>query len=146
MIANILLAYKRDFYNKTRFENKCRARIGDIVLIKEENVRRMKWRKGKIDKPIFGNDGLVQGVEILVYQSKKQKLITIKRPVQLVIPFELCNPNETQKPTQTTIDQKDFQLQMRMQSDGHHIIPVDTMTSLQRCCDVAIQRRSDVAI
>ena len=54
----------------------------------------MKWKKGKIDKLIFGNDGLVRGVELLVYQSKKEKVTTIKRPVQLVIPFELCNPNE----------------------------------------------------
>ena len=53
----------------------------------------MNWRKGKIDKLIFSNDGLVRGIELLVYQSKKEKL-TIKRPVQLVIPFELCNPNE----------------------------------------------------
>ena len=30
-------------------------------------------------------------------------------------------------------------------SDHHHH-PVDTMTSLQRCWNVAIQRRSDVAI
>ena len=54
----------------------------------------MNWRKGKIDKLIFGNGGLVWGVELLVYQSKKEKLTTIKRPVQLVIPFELCDSNE----------------------------------------------------
>ena len=54
----------------------------------------MNWRKGKIDKLMFSNDGLVRGIELLVYQSKKEKLTTIKRPVQLVIPFELCNPNE----------------------------------------------------
>lgn len=28
---------ERYFYKKTRSENKCRANIGDIVLIKEEN-------------------------------------------------------------------------------------------------------------
>ena len=54
----------------------------------------MNWRKGKIDKLIFSNDGLVRGIELLVYQSKKEKLTTIKRPVQLVTPFELCNQNE----------------------------------------------------
>ena len=61
----------------------------------------MNWRKGKIDKLIFSNDGLVYSIELLVYQSKKEKLTTIKRPVQLVIPFELCSPNE---PAETHTD------------------------------------------
>ena len=34
----------------------------------------MSWRKGKIDKLIFGKGGLVGGVELLVYQLKKEKL------------------------------------------------------------------------
>ena len=99
--VNEYLFSLQERYNKTRFENKCRARIGDIVLIKEENVPRMNWKKRTIDKLIFGNDGLVRGVELLVYQSKKEKVTTIKRPVQLVIPFELCDPKE---PAETHTD------------------------------------------
>ena len=75
--VNEYLFSLQERFNKTRFENKCRARIGDIVLIKEENVPRMKWKKRTIDKLIFGNDGLVRGVELLVYQSKKEKVTTI---------------------------------------------------------------------
>ena len=90
----IVSLQERYFYNKTRFENKCRALVGDTVLVKEEIVPRMNWRKGKIDKLIFGNDGLVRGVELLAYQSKREKLTKIKRPVQLAIPIELCDPNE----------------------------------------------------
>ena len=52
----------------------------------------MKWRKGKTDKLIYGKDGLVRGVELLVYQSKNEKVSIIKRPVQRIIPFELCDP------------------------------------------------------
>ena len=55
----------------------------------------MYWRKGKIDKLIFGRDGLVRGLELLVHQLKKQKLRKIKRPVQMVTPSELCDPNES---------------------------------------------------
>ena len=54
----------------------------------------MRQKKSKIDKLIFDNDGLVRDVQLLVHQSKKEKVTTIKRPVQLVIPFELCDPNE----------------------------------------------------
>ena len=97
-----MLAYKRDiFYHKTRFENKCRARIGDIVLIKEGSLSGINWRKGKINKLVFGYVGLARGVELLVYLSKKEKILTRERPVQLLIPFELCDPNE---PTETHTD------------------------------------------
>ena len=54
----------------------------------------MNLRKGKIDELVFGNDGSVRGVEVLVYQSENEKLTTIKRPVQLVIPFNLCDQSE----------------------------------------------------
>ena len=97
-----MLAYKRDiFYHKTILENKCRARIGDIVLIKEESLSGINWRKGKINKLVFGYVWLARGVELLVYQSKKEKILTRERPVQLLIPFELCDPNE---PTETHTD------------------------------------------
>ena len=45
--------------------------------------------------------GLAQGVELLVYQSQKEKISTRERPVQLLIPFELCDPNE---PTEAHTD------------------------------------------
>ena len=44
---------------------------------------------------------IVRGVELLLYQSKKEKLSTREGPVQLLIPFELCDPNE---PTETDTD------------------------------------------
>ena len=59
LITNLFSLQDRYFYNKTRLENKCRAHIGNIVLIKEGKVPRMNWRKGKINNLIFGNHGLV---------------------------------------------------------------------------------------
>ena len=37
----------------------------------------MNWRKGKIDKLILGNDGLVRGVELSANHSTMEKLTTI---------------------------------------------------------------------
>ena len=36
--------------------------IGDIVLVKDVNLTRLCWKKGRITKLIKGNDGLVRGV------------------------------------------------------------------------------------
>ena len=36
--------------------------VGDIVLVKDVNIPRLCWKKGRITKLIKGNDGLVRGV------------------------------------------------------------------------------------
>ena len=61
----------------------------DVVLIQEENRPRVKWRKGKISKLINSKDGLVRGVELVVNKGMSNKTITIRRPVQHLIPLEM---------------------------------------------------------
>ena len=88
---------ERYFYtNNKKYENKSSASVGDIVLIKENNIPRMKWRKGKIIKLIHGKDGLVRGVEICIYQRELNKTTTIKRPVQLIVPFEIMDQHQNE--------------------------------------------------
>ena len=59
-------------------DDNCRTEaqiIVDVVLIKEKNIPRMKWRKGKIIKVIRGNYGKVTGVKLNLYQTKLKKTI-----------------------------------------------------------------------
>ena len=63
--------------------------MNDVVLIQEENRPRVKWRKGKISKLINSKDGLVRGVELVVNKGMSNKTITIRRPVQHLIPLEM---------------------------------------------------------
>ena len=58
-------------------DDNCRTEVivVDVVLIKEENIPRMKWRKGKIIKVIRGNYGKVTGVKLNLYQTKLKKTI-----------------------------------------------------------------------
>ena len=51
----------------------------------------MRWRKGRIEKLIRGNDSLVRGVELKVNLRSSGQTMTIRRPLQLIIPFELYN-------------------------------------------------------
>ena len=61
----------------------------DVVLIQQENRPRVKWRKGKISKLHNSKDGLVRGVELVVNKGMSNKTITIRRPVQHLIPLEM---------------------------------------------------------
>ena len=78
--------------------NKCKnnsveeiLRIGDIVLLKEDNKPRLSWRKGKIEAFIVEKDNVTRGVKILLYQSRLQKTVTWKRPLQMIVLLEATN-------------------------------------------------------
>ena len=81
--------HERQLYKSNKYNNDCKAKVGDIVLIKEEGVLRMRWYKRRIGKLLRRNDSLVRGVELKVNLGKSGQTMTICRPLQLIIPFEL---------------------------------------------------------
>ena len=86
---------ERQLHKNRKFNNCCSVKVGDVVLIKDVNKPRMTWRKGRVEKLIKGKDGLVRDSEIKVYQSTKDKIATILRPLQLIVPLELCEFDST---------------------------------------------------
>ena len=86
----ILALRERHQYEVKKTNNHPILKINDIVLLKEDKPR-IKWRKGKIIKLLYGNDNLVRGVELLITQKLKGKMEKIRRPLQMIVPFELRN-------------------------------------------------------
>ena len=70
-------------------------KIGDVVLIKDENKSRLLWRKGKVTKFLDSRDNKIRGVELLVYQEKTRRTCTINRPIQHLVPVEGTNIHRT---------------------------------------------------
>ena len=54
----------------------------------------MNWRKGKIVNVIRGRDNMVRGVELSIFQPKLNRAMTINRPLQLIVPFEINEPED----------------------------------------------------
>ena len=71
--------------------------IGDIVLVKDVNLPRLRWKKGRITKLIKGNDGLVRGVSLDTVVSTTNKTQCINRPLQHIIPLELKDIQQSNK-------------------------------------------------
>ena len=63
--------------------------LNNVVLIQEQNQPGVQWRKDKISKLLNSKDGLVRGVELVVNKGMSNKTITIRRPVQHLIPLEM---------------------------------------------------------
>ena len=70
-------------------------KIGDVVLIKDENKWRLLWRKGEVTKFLDSRDNKIRGVELLVCQKKARRTCTINRAIQHLVPLEVANVNRT---------------------------------------------------
>lgn len=90
------------------WKSKNRIRIGDVVLIHDDNARRQMWKSGIVLETVPGRDGCVRLVKL-----KTEKDI-ITRPIQRLYPTELtisedipeeapkADPMDTPQPT--TVD------------------------------------------
>ena len=85
----LYLLHERYTYRIRKIDEDCRLCVGAIVLLREEFVPRMKWRKGKVMELIRGIDNKVRGDELLVYNKNSEKTSKIKRPLQLTVPLEI---------------------------------------------------------
>ena len=69
-ILTLLERYQYDRQSHPHLQN---LSIGDIVLVKDVNLPRLQWKKGRITKLIKGNDGPVRGVSLDTIASTKNK-------------------------------------------------------------------------
>jgi len=65
--------------------------IGDMVLIKDDKLKRNQWKKGVVHQLLNGNDNLPRGA--ILRTMTNNKLIYIKRPFQRLVPLELLSEN-----------------------------------------------------
>ncbi|EFP10192.1 hypothetical protein CRE_01450 [Caenorhabditis remanei] len=112
--------FNRDYQNQNKifesvtFPNKAHCNtvqpvVGEIVMIKDEQLPRGKWQLGRITKLCPGKDEIVRAVEIKTKTRNK-----IKRRIEHVIPLEIRPNSETQqvyeekeKPQQKEKERKD---------------------------------------
>nr|XP_043067308.1 uncharacterized protein LOC122321443 [Drosophila bipectinata] len=74
------LRWKEEYLKELLKRNKCRAptmdlRVGDMVVIKKENLPSNEWRLGGVDVVYPGSDGHVRGIDIRTARG------LVKRPV-----------------------------------------------------------------
>ena len=78
---------------RTKEENV--LKINDVVIIKEDNISpRSTWRSARVEKLLIGTDEKVRGAELRTI-SKKGRMTKITRPLQKIIPLEVCNDIST---------------------------------------------------
>lgn len=91
--SNEHLVGLREFhYYGTKGAQKKEAKVGDVVLIHDENQARSKWRLREIIELIESRDGYKRGAVLRVI-TKKGKPSRLQRPVQKLFPLEVNTGN-----------------------------------------------------
>ena len=91
-------------YSKTKVSSQGDELIvGDVVLVKEDNLHKSDWKLGKITQLVRGKDDRVRGVELKTI-SKTGQATTCIIPLQKIIPFEILDKSSTKQTPQVEID------------------------------------------
>ena len=80
-------------YDRKKVSDECKLRIGEIALIKQENMSRLKWHKGRVMNFIVGEDKLIRGVTLRAINNSGKRVI-LKRPLQHLVPLDVREKNE----------------------------------------------------
>ena len=65
-----LIELRENAKMKTK-QRKLKISEGDVVIVHEENVKRNRWRLGKIEEVVRGNDGIIRGAVLKTYRDGK---------------------------------------------------------------------------
>ena len=72
--------HEKHCYGRKKVNDECKLRIEEIVLIKQENVPRLKWHKGRVTNFMAGQDKLIREVTLRTINDNGKR-ITLKRPL-----------------------------------------------------------------
>ena len=80
-------------YDKKNQREKPKLILGDVVIIKENNLKPMHWKRGRIIELLSGKDAEIRGVK-LQSTSPTGKLVYINRSVQMIMPIEIASASD----------------------------------------------------
>ena len=90
---------------------------GDIVLIKEDNLKRNAWTMGKVEELITGQDGVTRGAKVRISSTGKSE--TVSRPLQKLFPFEFTRVRNATGEEGQEVDKDQCGLLVRNENEAH---------------------------
>ena len=81
-------------FRSKQVEDKPMIKVGDIVILKNDQAKRAFWKLSRVIECFTGKDGNIRGAKVEVVSSKGKKVLN--RPIQHLVPLEvasqaLCN-------------------------------------------------------
>ena len=85
----------REYHKDRKYPNST-VKVGDVVLVEDCKLPRIRWKMGVVVELIESNDGLIRGCKLKI--SKRGKINFISRPINQLYYFEIdSNSSNTEK-------------------------------------------------
>ena len=104
IINHFVARWKHEYLTELREYHKCKSkapssqvRVGDVVLVEEKGIPRVKWRLGVVDNLIKSKDDFVRGCKLRIYDGKG-KCIILQRPINQICYFEVSANENIRQP------------------------------------------------
>ena len=78
---------------------------GDIVLLEDDNTKRIQWKMGMVERLITGKDGQVRRVEVRIISQGKTHFLS--RPIQKIYHLEIPGVSVEKRALSEIGDQKE---------------------------------------
>jgi len=75
--------------------------VGDIVVIKDEQLPRGQWKLGVVQSLLTGRDGQARAATVKLASSGRQHSV-LRRPIQLLFPLEIHGELPVNEPSSTS--------------------------------------------
>ena len=100
LLTHFWKRFATEHLNELREHHKANSRtgtveiaVGDVVVVKNENLPRSRWSLGRVTELIKSGDNEIRGAIVKVSTHARGRLSTLKRPIQHVYPVELSGRN-----------------------------------------------------
>ena len=111
---------------------------GEVIVIHDDSLPRGLWKLGRIQEVFPGADGLPRSALVRVASRGKQHTL-LKRPIQLLYPLEIPNPEDSSESMRATQLQPDKTLVTRSPVSE----PPETCEPVRRSVQAAAERAAE---
>ena len=85
---------KKSHRQKKNRQKENYIKVGDVLVIHDEKIRRVQWKLARVVGLIEGKDGAVRGAVVRKLTDKKETCTEIRRPIKKLYLVELSDEIE----------------------------------------------------
>ena len=102
-----ILALREQASIKTRDNRSPEIAIGDIVIVRNDQTKRVFWKLAKVEQLLRGEDGIPRAAVVRVLRENANHSQLLRRSIQHLIPIEVkheCERDDTKKSEQESVN------------------------------------------
>ena len=88
----------RERHKNINRSTKREIKVGELVLISDENLQRHRWRVAVVEGLISSKDGHVRGCRLRITNNKSKISTYINRPANKLCPLEITSKQSEKEP------------------------------------------------